>query len=105
LLKNWLAPPPVAPLLSFHASSLTYPTSLPPFEKFGVNSVPPTEVTFGSADISLTDCELFALQELLRPAAPWSPDETNTLCPCDAACLKMGSIVFSINDELGPQNE
>jgi hypothetical protein len=105
LLKNWLAPPPVEPLPSFHASSLTYPMSFPEFEKVGVNCVPPTEVTLGSADISLMVGVLFAWQELSRPAAPWSPDETNTLCPCEAACMKMGSIVPSINEELGPQNE
>jgi hypothetical protein len=32
LLKTWLAPPPVAPLPSFHTSSVTYPTSPPPDE-------------------------------------------------------------------------
>ena len=38
------------------------------------------------------------------PAAPLSPDETKTLCPCAAACLKSGSSVFSMSDALGEQN-
>src|SRR5271155_2793442 len=60
VVKTWLAPPPVALLVpafaasvSFHAYSETKPTSLPFVSQLGTNSVPPTEVTFGSVESSL----------------------------------------------------
>ena len=42
----------------------------------------------------MTDAVVLTPQELLRPAAPSSPEETKMLCPCDAAFLNIGSMVF-----------
>jgi hypothetical protein len=55
-----------------------------------VNWVPPTEVTLGSADISLI------------AAAPWSPAAMKTLCPWLAAYWNGGSITFIMNDDATP---
>src|ERR1700757_128031 len=90
-----LAPPPVAqrpPLaLSFHAASGMYPSAEAEVEEFepdqywlafepSLNSVPPTQVSYGVEHIPLTARPPTPRLSLppSQPAAPLSPDATRT---------------------------
>src|SRR5277367_5234883 len=83
--KTPLAPPPLA----FHPLSIppgetpTTLVSLPDESNCGVNCVPPTAVTCGLPAISLgfftvPVTQLLLDEEYCKPAAPQSPDATNT---------------------------
>src|SRR5579872_2867620 len=90
-----LAPPPVAcpptwAKETFQADSVTCPTLLPDGSKLGVNPVPPTSVTLGSAPSSLIPRVVAGTQLAVRPAAPQSPEDTKIACPWAAACAYIG---------------
>src|ERR1039458_8561875 len=93
-LENiWLTPPP----LESHAASIPPGAtpitlvSLPEPSYWCENSVPPTPVTCGLPAISLgfkevPGAQLLLLESYCSPAAPQSPELTNTDWPCAAAC-------------------